>query len=160
MNIQFEARVWFGHVVASPPPCRYLPPTDLYELTSATTPDRPAEGSQPSPEENLKGPSLSPGELHGLGSQRSRFNLFFTPPTPLWSRVYSSASADDLLVGQVPFFHQLYVFCGSLLAAGFCEDYSTRQENMMRQDLRSRVVPGRVGVAVPVTFCFCGVFVF
>ncbi|MPC78232.1 hypothetical protein E2C01_072716 [Portunus trituberculatus] len=75
------------------------------------------------------------------------------------SRVYSSAPADELRVGQVPNFHQLYVFHDGLFAAGFFEGYSTRQENMVRQDPRSRVVPGRVGVVVRATFCFCGVYV-
>ncbi|MPC50502.1 hypothetical protein E2C01_044331 [Portunus trituberculatus] len=47
-------------------------------------------------------------------------------------------------MGQVPSSHQLYVFHGGLFAAGFCEGYCTSQDNMVTQDLRSRVVPGRV----------------
>ncbi|MPC93096.1 hypothetical protein E2C01_088216 [Portunus trituberculatus] len=48
------------------------------------------------------------------------------------SRVYYSASADLLRVGQVHSFHELYVSHGDLFAAGFCEGYSTtRQDNMV-----------------------------
>ncbi|MPC42181.1 hypothetical protein E2C01_035795 [Portunus trituberculatus] len=132
-----------GHFVASPPPCRYLPPTGLYESTSATTPDSLAESGQPSPEEDLEYLSLP------LSARASCMD---------WA-ANVLASTDELHVGQVPSFHQLYVFHGGLFAAGFCEGYSTRQDNMVRQDLRSCVVPGRVGVAVPAIFCFCGVFV-
>ncbi|MPC94142.1 hypothetical protein E2C01_089295 [Portunus trituberculatus] len=74
------------------------------------------------------------------------------------SRVYSSAPADELCVRQVTSFHQLYVFFGGLFAAGFCESVSTRQDHIVREDLRCLVL-GRVAVGVPATFCFCGVFV-
>ncbi|MPC53122.1 hypothetical protein E2C01_047007 [Portunus trituberculatus] len=145
-----------GHVVASPPPCRYLPPTGLYESTSATTPDSPAESGQPSPEEDLECLSL-PLSARANCMDWAANVLASTLPSPHpqpRSRVYSSAPADELRVGQVPSFHQLYVFHGGLFAAGFCEGYSMCQDNLGRQDLRSRVVPGRVGMAVPATFCF------
>ncbi|MPC65448.1 hypothetical protein E2C01_059582 [Portunus trituberculatus] len=125
----------------------------LYESTSATTPDSLAESAQPSPEEDLECLSL-PLSARASCMDWAASILASSLPSPHphpRSRVYSSAPADELRVGQVPSFHQLYMFHGNLF-----EGHSTCQDNLGRQN---RGVPGRVGVAVPATFCFCGVFV-